>query len=73
MHDEIEEKRWSKGWAVLMANGYEEKRVAWEEKRKRKKKKNGLEDETGHSKWGPPCQYIYGNAIKNRVMETENS
>ena len=36
--DEIEEKRWSEGWAVLMAKGYGEKRVAWEEKRKRKKK-----------------------------------
>ena len=36
---EIEEKRWSEGWVVLMANGYGEKRVAWEEKRKRKKKK----------------------------------
>ena len=39
--DEIEEKRWSEGWAVLMADGYGygEKRVAWEEMRKRKKKK----------------------------------
>ena len=36
--DEIEEKRWSEGWAVLMAKGYGEKRVALEEKRKRKKK-----------------------------------
>ena len=32
-------KRWSEGWALLMADGYGEKRVAWEEKRKRKKKK----------------------------------
>ena len=43
-----EEKRWSEGWAVLMADGYGEKRVAWEEKRKRKKKKkkkDGLKDE----------------------------
>ena len=38
IRDEIEEKRWSEGWAVLMAKGYGEKRVAWEEKRKRKKK-----------------------------------
>ena len=60
--------------------GYGEKRVAWEEMRKRKKKKkrrrnkrDGLKDETGHSKWGPPCQYIYRNAIENRVMEIENS
>ena len=37
--DEIEEKRWFEGWVVLMANGYGEKRVAWDEKRKRKKKK----------------------------------
>ena len=57
-----------------------ERRVAWKEKRKRKKKKkkkrkkiDGLKDETGHRKWGSPCQYIYGNAIENRVMETENS
>ena len=53
-----------------------ERRVAWEEKRKRKKRKkkrDGLKDETGHSKWGPPCQYIYENAIENRVMEIENS
>ena len=43
-----EEKRWFEGWAVLMADGYGEKRVAWEEKRKRKKKKkkkDGLKDE----------------------------
>ena len=45
-----EEKRWSEGWAVLMADGYGEKRVAWEEKSKRKKKKkrkkrDGLKDE----------------------------
>ena len=60
--------------------GYGEKSVAWEEMRKRKKKKkrrrkkrDGLKDETGHSKWGPPCQYIYRNAIENRVMEIENS
>ena len=79
-HDEIEEKRWSEGWAVLMADGYGygEKRVAWEEMRKRKKtkrrkKRDGLKDETGHSKWGPPCQYIYRNAIENRVKEIENS
>ena len=26
--DEIEEKRWSEGWDVLMAKGYGEKRVA---------------------------------------------
>ena len=32
-------KRWSEDWAVLMADGYGEKRVAWEEKRKRKKRK----------------------------------
>ena len=37
--------------------GYGEKRVAWEEMRKRKKKRkrkkrDGLKDETGHSKWG---------------------
>ena len=40
-------KRWSEGWALLMADGYGEKRVAWEEKRKRKKKKkkDGLKDE----------------------------
>ena len=53
-----------------------ERRVAWKEKRKRKKRKkkrDGLKDETRHSKWGPPCQYIYGNAIENRVMEIENS
>ena len=64
-----EEKRWSEGWVVLMADGYGEKRVAWEEKRKRgkkrkRKKRDGLKDETGHSKWGPPCQYIYRSAIK---------
>ena len=41
---------------------------------KRKRKKiDGLKDETGHRKWGSPCQYIYGNAIENRVMETENN
>ena len=62
-----------------MADGYGEKRLAWEEKRKRKKKRkkekkrDGLKDETGHSKQGPPCQYSYENAIENRVMETENS
>ena len=39
-----------------MADGYGEKRLAWEEKRKRKKKRkkekkrDGLKDETGHSK-----------------------
>ena len=52
---------------MLMAKGYGEKRVALEEKRKRKKRKkkrDGLKDETGHSKWGPPCQYIYRRAIK---------
>ena len=38
-HNEIEEKRWSEGWAMFMADGYGEKRVAWEEKRKRKKEK----------------------------------
>ena len=59
-----------------MADGYGEKRVAWEEKRKRgkkkkrrrrrrRKKRDGLKDETGHRKWGPPCQYIYGNVIEN--------
>ena len=43
-----EEKRWSEGWAVLMADGYGEKRVAWEEKRKRKKKeRDGLRKERG--------------------------
>ena len=36
-------KRWSEGWVVLMADGYGEKRVAWEEKRKRKKKKERKE------------------------------
>ena len=42
-----EEKRWSKEWAVLMADGYGEKRVAREEKRKRKKRKkrDGMTDE----------------------------
>ena len=46
-----------------------------EEEEKKKEKKNGKSygQETGHSKWGPPCQYIYGNAIENRVMETENN
>ena len=38
-----EEKRWSEGWVVLMADGYGEKRVAWEEKRKRKKKEKKKE------------------------------
>ena len=33
-----EEKRWSQGWVVLMANGYGEKRVAREEGKKKKKK-----------------------------------
>ena len=33
--------------------------------KKKRKKRDGLKDETGHRKWGPPCQYIYGNAIKN--------
>ena len=42
-HNEIEEKRWSEGWAMLLADGYGEKRVAWEEKRKRKKKKKKKE------------------------------
>ena len=42
-------------------------------KKRRRKKRDGLKDETGHSKWGPPCQYIYRNAIENRVMEIENS
>ena len=43
-----EEKRWSEGWFVLMADGYGEKRVAWEEKRKRKKKeRDGLRKERG--------------------------
>ena len=62
-----------------MVDGYGEKRVAWEEKRKRKKKKKKERkemvqtNETGQSKWGPPCQYIYGNAIENIVIETENS
>ena len=32
-----EEKRWSQGWVVLMANGYGEKRVAREEGKKKKK------------------------------------
>ena len=63
---------------MLMVDGYGEKRVAWEEKRKRKKKKEKKKEmvqtnETGQSKWGPPCQYIYGNAIENIVIETENS
>ena len=64
---------------MLMVDGYGEKRVAWEEKRKRKKKKKKERkemvqtNETGQSKWGPPCQYIYGNAIENIVIETENS
>ena len=71
--NEIEEKRWFEGWVVLMADEYGEKRVAQEEKRKRGKKKKSYGQETGHSKWGPPCQYIYGNAIENRVMETKNS
>ena len=62
-----------------MVDGYGEKRVAWEEKRKRKKKKRKKRkemvqtNETGQSKWGPPCQCIYVNAIENRVIETENS
>ena len=64
---------------MLMVDGYGEKRVAWEEKRKRKKKKKKKRkemvqtNETGQSKWEPPCQYIYGNAIENIVIETENS
>ena len=36
-----------------------------EKKRKKEKKRDGLKDETGHRKWGPPCQYIYGNVIEN--------
>ena len=75
--DEIEEKRWSEGWIMLMADGYGEEsgleREKEEGKKKKRKKRDGLKDETGHRKWGPPCQYIYGNAIENRVMETENS
>ena len=64
---------------MLMVDGYGEKRVAWEEKRKRKKKKKKERkemvqtNETRQSKWGPPCQYIYGNAIENIVIEIENS
>ena len=38
--DEIEEKRWSKGWAVLMADGYgEESGLGREEEEEKKKKK----------------------------------
>ena len=62
---------------MLMADGYGEEsgleREKEEGKKKKRKKRDGLKDETGHRKWGPPCQYIYGNAIKNWVMETENS
>ena len=58
---------------MLMADGYEEESGLGREEGEEKKKKDGLKDETGHSKWGPPCQYIYGNAIENRVMETKNS
>ena len=43
-----------------------------EEKKKKKRKEMVQTNETGQSKWGPPCQYIYGNAIENRVIETEN-
>ena len=76
--DEIEEKRWFEGWIMLMADGYGEEsgleREKEEEKKKKKKrKKRDGKDETGHHKWRPSCQYIYGNAIENRVMETENS
>ena len=44
-----------------------------EEKKKKKRKEMVQTNETGQSKWGPPCQYIYVNAIENRVIETENS
>ena len=37
--DEIEEKRWSEGWAMLMADGYgEESGLEREEKEEKKKK-----------------------------------
>ena len=60
---------------MLMADGYEEESGLGreEEEEKKKNQRDSLKDETGHSKWGPPCQYIYGNAIENRVMETKNS
>ena len=35
--DEIEEKRWSKGWAVLMADGYREESGLEREKEEEKK------------------------------------
>ena len=37
--DEIEEKRWSKGWAVLMADGYGEESGLGREEEEGKKKK----------------------------------
>ena len=79
-HDEIEEKRWSEGWAVLMADGMERRkwlgkrrgRGKKKRKKKKEKKRDGLKDETRHNKWGPTCQYIYRNVIENIVMKTKN-
>ena len=58
---------------MLMADGYGEESGLEREEKEEKKKRDGLKDETRHSKQGPPCQYIYGNAIENRVMEIENN
>ena len=50
-----------------MANGYGEKRVAWEEKRKRREKKKrkraSLARKRQDTNMGPQYEYIYKNAI----------
>ena len=52
-----------------MANGYGEKRVAWEKKRKRRgkkkkeKKRAGLVRKDKTQTWAPQYEYIYKNAI----------
>ena len=43
------------------------------EERKVGKKERERERVKSCNQWVPWCSVIYGNAIKNRVMETENS
>ena len=84
----MKEEEKKKNLEIAWSEGRRRNHLVWKEKEKkedeethasnpvkkeRKKKKEMVKNCGWVWQWVSPCSVIYGNAIENRVMETENS